>query len=438
MLNEVQERKRIGVYCRVSTREQAVYGYGIGVQKTKIQGYLELYDRTPDSIVYYIDEGISAKDMHRTEMTRLIKDVEAGLIDEIIIYKLDRLSRSVIDVYEFIEQLLKLDCNLISIMDNIDIHTANGRMLIGLLAIIAQWERETIKERTADGLINCCEQGKFPIGYTPYGYNRNNNVLTINEQEAKEIRKIFELACNGNTIKEIENIFSKASDRIENGRKMLPKSIKRILIKRLYLGEFIYKGTEYNNVVPQIIPLKVFNKANKMISKRFKQYDNNKYYFGNSVRCLCGNILVKSSTCKKEKTYYYYYCEHCRKRINQEKILNSVLPDIYANLNNQTIKKSLKRNDNKIQQINKKMNTVFENYSRGKIDIKIYVLTMTRLEVERKSLEAEDYVKNSVHYTEWDNYNDIEKRKFIKLSACQLIVDIDMPCVVSIKYHSNS
>ena len=86
MLNEVEEKRRIGVYCRVSTREQAIYGYGIGVQKSKIIGYIELFDKNPETINYYIDEGISAKNMNRFEMKRLIKDVEDGLIDEIIIY----------------------------------------------------------------------------------------------------------------------------------------------------------------------------------------------------------------------------------------------------------------------------------------------------------------------------------------------------------------
>lgn len=76
------------------------------------------------------------------------------------------------DVYEFIKKLMEKECNLIAVVDNIDIHSANGRLIVGILAIIAQWERETVIERTNDALVQMCEQGKFPIGYTPLGYKK--------------------------------------------------------------------------------------------------------------------------------------------------------------------------------------------------------------------------------------------------------------------------
>lgn len=410
MINEMQdERKKVGVYCRVSTREQAVYGYGIGVQKSKIIGYIELYDKNPDSITYYIDEGISAKNMNRFEMKRLIKDVEDGAIDEIIIYKLDRLSRNVIDVYEFIEKLLYLNCNLISIMDNINIHTANGRMLIGLLAIIAQWERETVKERTEDGLINACEQGKFPVGYTPFGYKKKDSVLSIEENSASIIKRIFELACQGQTMKEIQNYLIEENIKI-NKAYITTDGLKKLLQKHIYYGNFVYKGTQYNKVVPAIISKETFDLANKTISKRFKTFDNTKYYFGNRVRCACGEILNRVSTQKKKKTYYYYYCESCRKRIGQTKLIEDVLPNIYANINASTIESLTKKNLFKIQALNKKMNETYDSYILGKIGIKIYASTMTILESTRKALEAENVIKNTIHYTEWQNYSDIEKK----------------------------
>lgn len=416
MLNEVQERKKIGVYCRVSTREQAILGYGIGVQESKIMGYIELYDKKPDSIIFYIDDGISAKNMNRLQMKRLIKDVEDGIIDEIIIYKLDRLSRNVIDVYEFIENLVKLNCNLISVMDNIDIYTANGRMLIGILAIIAQWERETIKERTEDGLINACEQGKFPVGYTPYGYTKKNSILSIDENTSLVIKKIFALACHGQTIKEIQEYLIEEGIKI-NDAYINTDGLKKILQKPIYYGLFDYKGKQYYNVAPAIVSKEIFKKANKAISKRFKTFDNTKYYFANKVRCTCGEILNRVSTQKKNKTYYYYYCESCKKRIGQTKLIEDVLPDIFSHINSTTLEKLTKKNLFKIQSLNKKMNQTYDSYIHGKISIKIYASTMTSLESKRKSLEAENMIKNTSHYTEWQNYNDIEKKN---LYYCQL------------------
>ena len=294
-------------------------------------------------------------------------------------------------------------------MDNIDIHTANGRMLIGLLAIIAQWERETITERTEDGLINACEQGKFPIGYIPFGYSKKNSVLSIDKTTSIIVRKIFELACNGLTIKEIQKYLIDENIKV-NKSFIKPDALKKIIQKPIYYGKFIYKGSEYYNVVPAIISKEIFSKANKTISKRFKMYDNSKYYFGNKVRCSCGEILNRVSTQKKEKTYYYYYCEKCRKRIGQVKLINDVLPDIFAEVNSTTLEMHTKRNFNKIQALNKKMNETYHSYTNGIISVKVYASTMTGLEAERKSLEAEELVKKCKHYTEWLSYTDIEKK----------------------------
>ena len=90
----------------------------------------------------------------------MLNDIENDEIDEIIIYKLDRISRSVLDVYYLLNNLLSKDVNLVAILDNLDIKTANGRMVIGILAIFAQWERENTIERTNDGLLRMAREGR--------------------------------------------------------------------------------------------------------------------------------------------------------------------------------------------------------------------------------------------------------------------------------------
>ena len=95
-----------------------MYGYGIDAQKSKIDAYLSLFDVEVEEVNYYIDEGISAKNLNRPEVKRLIKDVKEDKVDAIYIYKLDRLSRSVIDIYNMIEMLIDHKCNLVAVMDN--------------------------------------------------------------------------------------------------------------------------------------------------------------------------------------------------------------------------------------------------------------------------------------------------------------------------------
>lgn len=105
MSTKNEKKLRIGVYCRVSTQEQAELGFGIDVQMNKINAYLSLFDYEIEYIRYFVDEGISAKDMKRQKLQEMLEQIKQGEIDLMIIYKLDRLSRSVIDVYSIIELL---------------------------------------------------------------------------------------------------------------------------------------------------------------------------------------------------------------------------------------------------------------------------------------------------------------------------------------------
>ena len=421
--------KKVGVYCRVSTREQAVYGYGIEVQKSKIQGYIDLFDIYPTTVDYFIDEGISAKNMNRKEMKRLLEAVKAKEINVIIIYKLDRLSRNVMDVYDFIETLQTYECNLISVMDNIDIYTATGRMLVGLLAIIAQWERETVIERTMDGLTGSAEAGKYPISHTPLGYIREDNHLLIDPIKSKIIIKIFELACAGTTIKEIERYM--IENYPEDAKEV--RGVKKILMRKLYYGYFEYHGTVYTNTVPAIINKDIYDKAQQVISKRFKVNDSKKYWFGNKAKCICGEILDKVSTRKKTKKYFYYYCKHCNKRINQDKLLFQVLPEIYEHyslLNHAAISRSAA---SKIKAINAKMNEQYEAYLLNKIGIKAYVMTMSRLNMELEAFESIKESQNLATRTEWTTLSDQAKSKFISGLLENVVIDLDLQRVVKMK-----
>ena len=134
----------------------------------------------------------------------MLKRIKNDEYDEVIVYKLDRLTRNVIDVYHLLQMFLEMDVNLIAILDNLDIKTANGRLLVGMLAIIAQWERETIVERTNDGLMQMALEGKYPIKGFPFGYYKDEkNFLYIDPKTRPIVRLIFRLAQRGHIYTEI-------------------------------------------------------------------------------------------------------------------------------------------------------------------------------------------------------------------------------------------
>ena len=204
-LKDKVEIKKRAIYVRVSTKEQALTGYGVDAQITNITNRLIADNVDVSSVQIYADDGYSAKSLNRPAMQRLLKDVLDGKINEIIIYKLDRIARNVIDTYELLQFFLNQQCELKAIVDNLDIHSANGRLLVGVLAIIAQWEREVIRERTIDAIEEMLIQGKWPFGQVPFGYVRNeNDYLQEKVREGEYIRYCIELAISGDTMKEIE------------------------------------------------------------------------------------------------------------------------------------------------------------------------------------------------------------------------------------------
>ena len=156
-------KRIIAMYLRVSTLDQARNGYGLGDQEVQCKKYIDLY-YSDDEVEIYKDDGYSAKNLERPEMARMLDDMKSGKIHTIIAFKLDRLTRNVVDTYKLIKQVMAYDCSLVAVVDRLDITSANGRMFVGLLSLISQWEREVISERTIAGLEQMARSGKYPCG----------------------------------------------------------------------------------------------------------------------------------------------------------------------------------------------------------------------------------------------------------------------------------
>ncbi|MDF9825750.1 site-specific DNA recombinase [Breznakia sp. PF5-3] len=432
-MSEIKKKNyNVGVYCRVSTQEQAESGFGIDVQMSKINAYLSLFDYELENITYYIDEGISAKDMKRKRLQALLKEVENGNIDLVIIYKLDRLSRSVIDVYKIIELLNNNNCNLIAVMDQLDISSANGRMMVGMLAIISQWERETISERTNDGMIQMAKQGLFPRGgKPPFGYIRGeNNKLEINEEEAILIRTAFKMACDGCNMSEIQRYLS------DKGKKYVKSDAIKILIQnKVYYGDFYFKGVKYTNITPPIISKKMYLDANKSISRLLCHKDNEKYYFSYLLKCQSGHSLLSKSTKKPTRRYYYYVCEECQnQRINQQVIIEEVLFRLITNSFHKDYTKFEKRCFTRIKSINNSIEEAYTDYINSRLDAKTYAFTLSKLETDKKN--EMDKIKNIKvsNYIDWISMSDRERKYFVQNNVKEIVVDITLKKVLKIEF----
>ena len=164
---------RVAIYARVSTREQKEHGYSVPGQIRQLNKFAESKNWTV--VGEYVDAGVSAKDMNRPELQRMLKDVEEGLIDVILVKALDRLTRSVLDLYKILEYREKNDCKFKSATEIYDTTTAVGRMFITIVSAISQWERENLAERVAFGFVEKAESGRYPRGSEAYGFYSENS-----------------------------------------------------------------------------------------------------------------------------------------------------------------------------------------------------------------------------------------------------------------------
>jgi site-specific DNA recombinase len=160
--------KAIG-YIRVSTDKQAEHGVSLEAQQAKLTAYAQLYDL--DLVDVIVDAGVSAKTLDRPGLARALSMLKKGEASALLVAKLDRLTRSVKDLGILVEKYFSSDkITLLSVADSIDTRTAAGRLVLNVLGSVAQWERETISERTHEALAHKKAQGQRTGGDLPYGY----------------------------------------------------------------------------------------------------------------------------------------------------------------------------------------------------------------------------------------------------------------------------
>lgn len=332
--------KNAGIYVRVSTERQVQEGYSISAQKNNLikfanDNHLFIYD-------IYADEGISGKNViNRPEVQRLINDIQNSKIDVVLIQKFDRLTRNISDTEDFIELFKKHDIDVWSISDGkVDFNSSNGKFMTLLKGLFAQHEREQIADR-----IKIAFREKAKEGYTlcsgcpPYGYKhvKGNKVLQIKEDEAKIVRRIYEMYLNNMSLSmiaktlNIEGIPTKKKGKIINLKKnglclekhfiigrWTSKTIRLILSNPVYIGKvkhYEYLGDGLHEKIISTNLWKSVRDKDVKIKKvvRTKRSHDDVYYCGTLVCGICNHMLTTKRTIKNGKNYNSYRC------INHEK-----------------------------------------------------------------------------------------------------------------------
>ena len=294
---------RVSLYIRVSTEDQAREGYSIQAQRNKLEAYC--VSQGWNVVGFYIDDGYSAKDLERPEMKRMLKHIEQGLIDCVLVYRLDRLTRPVLDLYKLLEIFEKYNCKFKSATEVYDTTSAMGRMFITIVAAMAQWERENLAERVRMGMQEKARQGKWVINVAPYGYDidRATDTLVVNQQEAVVVRKIYDMYLSGVGMRKIAVELNDSNVPTKSGATWNDHKIRYILTNPLYIGtmRYNYRVNKENyfkveNAVPAIISEEVFERAQKIIEKRKTAHPRSatsEFVFSGVAKCArCGAPLA--------------------------------------------------------------------------------------------------------------------------------------------------
>jgi site-specific DNA recombinase len=226
---------RAVIYKRVSALKKGMDGVSLDMQQERLEAYAKAQGW--QIVDTYEDPGISAKDTNRPALQQMLRDAESGKFDVILVYKLDRLSRSVSDFHRLSNYLDTHKIALVSVTQHLDTSSSTGRLLRNILVDFANFERELITERTVDSKLQRAEEGKWNGGTPPYGYRLVDKRPVIEPGEAALVKKVYELYLTGR----------RSMRQIARQTGLSFSQVELILMNPLYSGKIAWGKTKYKN-----------------------------------------------------------------------------------------------------------------------------------------------------------------------------------------------
>lgn len=297
---------RVGLYPRVSGHEQED-NYSIPEQIDRMKMYCE----SRDWMVYkiYTDSGFTGSNMDRPGLQELIKDVESGKLDMVLVYKLDRLSRSQKDTLYLIEDVFdKHNVAFSSMTENFDTSTPFGKAILGVLAVFAQLEREKIKERTMMGKDSRAQEGKWHGSkWVPIGYDYTDGELIPNEYEVMQIKEIADLFLKGMPVRTIARTMTEKGYLHKYGE-WDAKTLRRVLSNPVNIGLIKNRDKLYKGIHTPILDQQTFDAIQKLMEERREKYGTarpHKSLLGGILYCKnCGGRYAR----QRWNSNYVYMC----------------------------------------------------------------------------------------------------------------------------------
>ena len=282
------------------------------VASQKAEGWL----LTPDR---YDDGGFSGGTMERPALKRLLANVQAGKIDVIVVYKIDRLSRSMLDFLNLIELFERHGVTFVSVTQSFNTKDAMGRMALNILVTFAQFERELIGERIRDKVAASRKKGIWMGGWTPLGYEVRDRKLIIHEADAERVRTIFQRFAQLKSATLLARELVAAGQRNRYGHLLDKGALYKLLNNRVYIGQAVHKGTAYPGEHEAIIDRRLWDQVHAILKESPRKRANNAR--AQSPALLRGLIfgtdgaaMSPTHTRKSDRLYRYYTSQTAMKR----------------------------------------------------------------------------------------------------------------------------
>ncbi|OXS68744.1 recombinase family protein [Lysinibacillus sp. KCTC 33748] len=288
----------VGIYIRVSTEEQANEGYSISAQRERLKAFCTAQNW--HDYKFYVDEGISGRDTKRPQLKKLMEDIRAGHIKVLLVYRLDRLTRSVRDLHRILDELEKYSCTFRSATEFYDTSTAMGKMFITIIAAIAEWESANLGERVSMGQVEKARQGEW-LAQPPYGfYKDENDKLQINKEEIKAVKLMIKKIREGMSFRQLALYMDSSKYKPKRGYKWHIATLLSLLHNPALYGSMYWKDAIYENTHEGIMTKEEFEQLQKIISSRQNYKSRNvTSHFVYQTKIICPDC---GSRCTSERT----------------------------------------------------------------------------------------------------------------------------------------
>jgi site-specific DNA recombinase len=305
---------RVGVYVRRSTDDEH-QPYSIEAQDTRLAAYIGSQPGWRQTARFADDA--SGASTRRPGLQRALGAARAGVIDVLLVYRVDRLTRSLRDLVTVLDDLDRAGVVFRSATEPFDTATAMGRMLVQMLGMFAQFKRDTIIDRVIAGMERKAAAGKWKGGRRPFGYRVDpaTSTLVPDAGEAAVVRLIFD-AYTRNRLggKAVASVLNEYGNRTTTGGLWSAHQVLRVLSSRVYLGELTFRGITTASRHPAIIDEKAFAETQRILAARGEDYskraaNGSDYLLTGLMRCpSCGKAMIGTRAHGRSRIYRYYTC----------------------------------------------------------------------------------------------------------------------------------